>query len=466
MARNLKIDILQYTQKNILHIILHKEHNMKEFFPTIPYVKYEGRDSKNPMSFRYYNPDEVILGKTMKDQLKFAMSYWHTMCADGTDMFGCGTNVKTYGETDPMELAKAKAHAAFEFMNKLSIDYYCFHDRDIAPEGASLEESNERLDVITDLLADLMKENNKKLLWGTANCFNNPRYMHGAGTAPNADVFAFAAAQIKKAAEITVKLGGNGYVYWGGREGYETLLNTDMGRELDNLAFLLKLTSSYARSIGFTGDFYIEPKPKEPTKHQYDFDAATVCGFLAKYGLNKDFKLNIEANHATLAGHTFQHELNVARVNGAFGSIDANQGDLFLGWDTDQFPTNVYETTFCMLEVIRAGGFTNGGLNFDAKARRGSYTWDDIAYSYIAGMDSFALGLRLAERLIKDGRIDEFVKNRYASYNEGIGKKISDRTATIEELEAYAKKMGDVTTNISGRQEFLENIVNDVMFGA
>ena len=439
---------------------------MKEFFPTIPYIKYEGRDSKNPMSFRYYNPDEVILGKPMKDQLKFAMSYWHTMCADGTDMFGCGTNVKTYGETDPMELAKAKAHAAFEFMNKLSIDYYCFHDRDIAPEGASLEESNERLDVITDLLSDLMKENNKKLLWGTANCFNNPRYMHGAGTAPNADVFAFAAAQIKKATEITVKLGGNGYVYWGGREGYETLLNTDMGKELDNLAFLLKLTSSYARSIGFTGDFYIEPKPKEPTKHQYDFDASTVCGFLAKYGLNKDFKLNIEANHATLAGHTFQHELTVARVNGAFGSIDANQGDLFLGWDTDQFPTNVYETTFCMLEVIRAGGFTNGGLNFDAKARRGSYTWDDIAYSYIAGMDSFALGLRLADRLIKDGRIDEFVTNRYASYNEGIGKKISDRTATIEELEAYAKKMGDVTTNISGRQEFLENIVNDVMFGA
>ena len=439
---------------------------MKEFFPTIPYIKYEGRDSKNPMSFRYYNPDEVILGKPMKDQLKFAMSYWHTMCADGTDMFGCGTNVKTYGETDPMELAKAKAHAAFEFMNKLSIDYYCFHDRDIAPEGASLEESNERLDVITDLLADLMKENNKKLLWGTANCFNNPRYMHGAGTAPNADVFAFAAAQIKKATEITVKLGGNGYVYWGGREGYETLLNTDMGKELDNFAFLLKLTSSYARSIGFTGDFYIEPKPKEPTKHQYDFDAATVCGFLAKYGLNKDFKLNIEANHATLAGHTFQHELNVARVNNAFVSIDANQGDLFLGWDTDQFPTNVYETTFCMLEVIRAGGFTNGGLNFDAKARRGSYTWDDIAYSYIAGMDSFALGLRLADRIVRDGRIDEFVRNRYASYNEGIGKKISDRTATIEELEAYAKKMGDVTTNTSGRQEFLENIVNDVMFGA
>lgn len=438
---------------------------MKEFFPEIPYVKYEGRDSNNPMAFHWYNPEEEILGKTMREQLKFAMSYWHTMCADGTDMFGCGTNVKTYGESDPMEQAKAKARAAFEFMNKLSIDYYCFHDRDIAPEGRTLDESNERLDVITSLLAELMQENNKKLLWGTANCFNNPRYMHGAGTAPNADVFAFAAAQIKKAIEITVKLGGNGYVYWGGREGYETLLNTDMGRELDNMAFLLKLTSDYARSIGFTGDFYIEPKPKEPTKHQYDFDASTVCGFLAKYGLDKDFKLNIEANHATLAGHTFQHELNVARINGAFGSIDANQGDMFLGWDTDQFPTNVYDTSLCMLEVIRAGGFTNGGLNFDAKARRGSYTWEDIAYSYIAGMDTFALGLRIADRIIKDGRIDSFVAQRYESYNSGIGKKITDKTATIEELEAYAKAMGDVTTNKSGRQEYLENVMNSVMFG-
>ncbi|MGN1409780.1 MAG: xylose isomerase [Eubacteriales bacterium] len=437
---------------------------MKEYFASIPYVKYEGRDSKNPMSFRYYNPDEIILGKPMREHLRFAMSYWHTMCADGTDMFGVGTNVKTYGETDPMELAKAKARAAFEFMDKLSIDYFCFHDRDIAPEGKTLEESNARLDEISDLLAALMKEYNKKVLWGTANCFNNPRYMHGAGTAPNADVFAFAAAQIKKAIEVTVKLGGNGYVYWGGREGYETLLNTDMKKELDNMAFLLKITSDYARSIGFKGDFYIEPKPKEPTKHQYDFDASTVCGFLAKYGLDKDFKLNIEANHATLAGHTFQHELTVARINGAFGSIDANQGDLFLGWDTDQFPTNVYETALCMLEVIRAGGFTNGGLNFDAKARRGSYTWDDIAYSYIAGMDSFALGFRLAVKMIEDGRIDEFVANRYASYNDGIGKKISDRTATIEELDAYAKAMGDVTTNTSGRQEYLENIMNNIMF--
>jgi len=437
---------------------------MKEFFKNIPTVSYEGKNSTNPMAFRYYNPDEVIAGKPMREHLKFALSWWHTMCAGGSDMFGIATLDKTYGASDPMEQAKNKAYAAFELMNKLSIDYFCFHDRDIAPEGATLEESNERLDVITDLLCDLMKENNKKVLWGTANCFNNPRYMHGAGTAPNADVFAFAAAQIKKAIECTVKLGGKGYVYWGGREGYETLLNTDMGKELDNMAYLLKITSEYGRAIGFTGDYYIEPKPKEPTKHQYDFDSATVIGFLNKYGLNKDFKLNIEANHATLAGHTFQHELNVARINGAFGSIDANQGDLFLGWDTDQFPTDFYNTTYCMLEVLRAGGFQNGGLNFDAKARRGSYTWEDVAYSYIAGMDAFAFGLRKAVEIIEDGRVDGFIAQRYASYNEGIGKKIADRTATIEELDAYAKKMGDVTTNQSGRQEYLENVVNSILF--
>ena len=437
---------------------------MKEFFPNIPHVKYEGKASTNPMAFRFYNPDEVILGKPMREHLKFAMSYWHTMCAEGTDMFGVGTTDKSYGETDPMEQAKAKAYAAFEFMDKLDIDYFCFHDRDIAPEGKTLAESNARLDEITDLMKELMAKYNKKVLWGTANCFGNPRYMHGAGTAPNADVFAFAAAQIKKAIELTVKLGGNGYVYWGGREGYETLLNTDMGLELDNLGYLLSLTSQYARSIGFTGDFYIEPKPKEPTKHQYDFDAATVCGFLTKYGLDRDFRLNIEANHATLAGHTFQHELAVARVNGAFGSIDANQGDMLLGWDTDQFPTNVYDTTLCMLEVLRAGGFTNGGLNFDAKTRRGSNTWEDIALSYIAGMDAYALGLRKAAAIIEDGRIDQFVADRYASYGDGIGKKIADRTASIDELEAYALEMGDVTTNISGKQEYLENVMNAILF--
>ncbi|MBQ2758834.1 MAG: xylose isomerase [Clostridia bacterium] len=437
---------------------------MKTFFDSIPFVKYEGADSKNMLAFRHYNPDEIIMGKSMREHLKFAMSYWHTMCAEGSDMFGVGTISKNYGATDAMELAKNKAYAAMELMNKLDIDYFCFHDRDIAPEGRTLAESNERLDVISDLLLDLMKQNNKKLLWGTANCFNNPRYMHGAGTAPNADVFAFAAAQIKKALEITVKLGGNGYVFWGGREGYETLLNTDMKKELDNMAYLMRLAVDYGRSIGFTGDFYIEPKPKEPTKHQYDFDAATVISFLKTYGLDKDFKLNIEANHATLAGHTFQHELAVARINGAFGSIDANQGDMLLGWDTDQFPTNIYETAMCMLEVIRAGGFTNGGLNFDAKTRRGSNTPEDIAYSYIAGMDGFALGLKIADKIIKDGTIDSFIAERYSSYNSGIGKKISDRTATIAELEQYALSMGEVTTNISGRQEYLENIVNSIMF--
>ena len=435
-----------------------------EFFPTIPVIKYEGKDSKNMLAFRHYNPDEVILGKPMREHLKFALSYWHTMCAEGTDMFGRGTMDKSFGGETPMEVYKNKAYAAFELMNKLSIDYFCFHDRDIAPEGKTLEESNRNLDEIAELLEKLMKENNKKLLWGTANCFNNPRYMHGAGTSPEADAFAYAAAQIKKAMEITVKLGGNGYVYWGGREGYETLLNTDMGKELDNLGFLLKLTSQYARSIGFKGDFYIEPKPKEPTKHQYDFDAATVIGFLQKYDLTKDFKLNIEANHATLAGHTFQHELAVARINGALGSIDANQGDLQLGRDTDQFPTNVYETTMCMLEVIKAGGFTNGGLNFDAKTRRGSNTPEDIAYAYIAGMDSFALGLRLAAKVLEDGRLEEFVKMRYASYESGIGKKISDKTVTIEELEAHAKGLGEFEAVPSGRQEYLENILNSIMF--
>ncbi len=401
----------------------------------------------------------------MREHLKFALSYWHTLCGDGTDMFGRGTADKNFGGQDPMAIYRNKAYAAFEWMDKLDIDYFCFHDRDLAPEGADLKETNQNLDEITDLIEELMQKYHKKVLWGTANCFNHPRYMHGAGTAPNADVFAFAAAQIKKALETTVRLGGKGYVFWGGREGYETLLNTDMKQEQDHMAFLMRLAVDYGRSIGFDGDFYIEPKPKEPTKHQYDFDAATVIGFLRKYGLEKDFKLNIEANHATLAGHTFQHELAVARINDAFGSIDANQGDLLLGWDTDQFPTNVYETALCMLEVLKAGGFTNGGVNVDAKARRGSFAEEDIALSYIAGMDSFALGLRIAAKLIEDGRLDKFVEERYHSYQVGIGAKISDQSVTMEELETYAVSLGEVTTNISGKQEYLESIVNSVMFG-
>ena len=438
---------------------------MKEIFTSVPKIKYEGAGSKNPLAFRFYNPEEVVNGKTMREQMKFAVSYWHTLCGEGSDMFGPGTADKTFGGEDSMDIAKNKAYACFEILDKLSIDYFCFHDRDIAPEGKTLAETNARLDEIVPVIEELMKKSGKKLLWGTANCFSNPRYMHGAGTACNADVFAFAAAQIKKALEITVKLGGNGYVFWGGREGYDTLLNTDMGLELDNLARLMRLAVDYGRSIGFKGYFYIEPKPKEPTKHQYDFDVATVLAFLRKYGLDKDFKMNVEANHATLAQHTFQHELCVARLNDAFGSIDANQGDLLLGWDTDQFPTNVYETTLCMLEVIKAGGFVHGGLNFDAKARRGSFTHEDIFHAYIAGMDAFALGLRIASKIIADGRLDSFVQNRYASYKTGIGADIVAGKATMEDLEKYALTKGDVVDTLeSGKQEYLENIMNSIMF--
>lgn len=438
---------------------------MKEFFENVPKVMYEGPEAKNPFSFKFYQPEEMVGGKTMREQLKFALSYWHTMCGDGTDMFGRGTVDKSFGGTEPMEIYRRKAYAAFELMDKLDIAYFCFHDRDLAPEGKDLAECNANLDEIVSLLKQLMREHHKKVLWGTANCFNHPRYVHGAGTSCNADVFAYAAAQIKKAIDVTMELGGQGYVFWGGREGYETLLNTDMGLELDNMARLMRMAVEYARGKGYTGDFYIEPKPKEPTKHQYDFDASTVLGFLRKYGLEKEFKLNIEANHATLASHTFQHELRVARINGAFGSIDANQGDQLLGWDTDQFPTNVYETAFCMYEVLKAGGFTHGGLNFDAKLRRASMAGEDIALGYIAGMDAFALGLRIADRLIRDGRIDEFTEKRYVSFHSGIGKEIVEGRATLESLSEYALKLGNAESADSGRQEYLESIVNSVLFG-
>lgn len=436
---------------------------MTAYYPEIPQVKYEGPKSENPLAFKFYNPDEIVAGKKMKDQLKFSAAYWHTICASGADMFGVPTADKTWGRTDPMALAEAKVGAFFEILDKLQLEYFAFHDRDIAPEGASLTESNQRLDRIVDLIEGLMKETGKKLLWGTANLFSNPRYMHGAGTSCNADAFAFAAAQVKKALEISVRLNAAGYTFWGGREGYETLLNTNMGLELDNMARFLRLTTEYGRSIGFKGTYYIEPKPKEPTKHQYDFDAATVIGFLRKYGL--DMKLNLEANHGTLAGHTFQHELRVARTEGMFGSVDANIGDLLLGWDTDQFPNDVYDATLAMYEVLKAGGFTIGGLNFDSKARRASFKPEDVFISHIMGMDSMALGLRIADRLIQDGRLDRFVAERYASFDHGIGKRIVDGTVTIQELEAHALKIGDVSTNASGRQEYLEGILNQVMFG-
>lgn len=426
-------------------------------------IVFEGKQSKNPFAFRYYDAEKVVGGKKMKDQLKFAMSYWHTVNASGTDMFGGDTMDKTFGLSG-MEMYKKKADFAFDLMQKLGIEYYCFHDVDVAPEGKTLEESVKNLEEMTDYLLEKQKKTGIKLLWATANMFSDKKFMAGAGTSPFADVFAVAAGKVKAAIDAAIKLGATGYVFWGGREGYDTLLNTDMGLELDNLARLLTLARDYAREKGFKGDFYIEPKPKEPTKNQYDFDVATCANFLRKYNLLDDFKVNIEANHATLAGHTFQHELRMARVNGIFGSIDANQGDLLLGWDTDQFPTNVYETTACMYEVLKAGGFTNGGLNFDAKARRQSNTFEDIILSYIAGMDSFALGLIKAQEIIDDGRIDEFKKERYSSYKSGIGKRIVEGKETLESLAEYAAGLTDVKAQ-SGRQEYLENVLNDILFG-
>lgn len=426
-------------------------------------VVFEGTKSKNPFAFRYYDAEKVVGGKKMKEWLKFAMSYWHTVNASGSDMFGGDTMDKTFGLSG-MEMYKKKADFAFDLMQKLGIEYYCFHDVDVAPEGKTLAESVKNLEEMTDYLLEKQKKTGIKLLWATANMFSDKKFMAGAGTSPFADVFAVAAGKVKAAIDAAIKLGATGYVFWGGREGYDTLLNTDMDLELDNLARLLTLARDYARKKGFKGDFYIEPKPKEPTKNQYDFDVATCANFLRKYNLLDDFKVNIEANHATLAGHTFQHELRMARVNGIFGSIDANQGDLLLGWDTDQFPTNVYETTVCMYEVLKAGGFVSGGLNFDAKARRQSNTFEDIILSYIAGMDSFALGLIKAQAIIDDGRIDEFTKERYSSYQSGIGKRIVEGKETLESLAEYAADLTDVKAQ-SGRQEYLENVLNDILFG-
>ncbi len=432
---------------------------------TIPKVDFKGPESKDTLSFRYYDADRVIMGKPMKDHLKFAMSWWHTLCAGGTDMFGRETFDKSFGAAPAtMEHARAKVDVGFEFMEKLSIPYFCFHDVDLVPEADDINETNARLDEISDYILEKMQKTGIRCLWGTANMFSNPRYMNGAGSTNSAEVYAFAAAQIKKAIDLTVKFGGEGYVFWGGREGYETLLNTDVKFEQENIARLMHMAADYARSIGFTGDFYIEPKPKEPMKHQYDFDAATAIGFLRQYGLDKDFKLNIEANHATLAGHTFQHELRIAAVSNMLGSIDANQGDTLLGWDTDEFPCNVYDAAMCMYEVLKAGGLAHGGLNFDAKSRRPSNTMEDLVQSYILGMDTFALGLIKAAELIEDGRIDEFVKNRYASFNSGIGADIVNGKTTLAQLSDYAcaKKKPDAPS--SGRQEYLQAVINSVLF--
>ena len=425
-------------------------------------VEFKGKESRDPFSFRYYDKNRVINGKTMGEQLRFAMSWWHTVNASGTDMFGGDTMDKTFGLSG-MEKYRAKADFAFELMQKLGIDYYCFHDVDVAPEGETLAESVKNLEEMTDYLLEKQKQTGIRPLWVTANMFGDKKFMAGAATSPEADVFAVAAGKVKAGIDAAVKLGAKAYVFWGGREGYDTLLNTDMALELDNLGRFMKMARDYGRSHGFDGDFYIEPKPKEPTKHQYDFDAATCANFIRVNGLEKDFRLNIEANHATLAGHTFQHELRVAAVNGLFGSIDANQGDPLLGWDTDQFPTNVYDTTLCMYEVIKAGGFTNGGLNFDAKARRQSDTLDDTVLSYIAGMDAFALGLIKAYQIIEDGRIEDFIKQRYASYESGIGRRIVEGKETLETLAAYAADLKDPAP-VSGRQEYLEAVLNDILF--
>lgn len=438
---------------------------MKDIFKGIPEIRYEGKDSKNELAFKYYDPERVILGKKMKDHLPFAMAWWHNLCATGTDMFGRGTADKSFGAKEgTMEHAKAKVDAGFEFMKKLGIKYFCFHDVDLVPEADDIKVTNARLDEISDYILEKMKGTDIKCLWGTANMFGNPRYMNGAGSTNSADVYAFAAAQVKKALDITVKLGGRGYVFWGGREGYETLMNTDMAFEQENIAYLMKLAVEYGRSIGFKGDFYIEPKPKEPMKHQYDFDAATAIGFLKAHGLDKDFKLNIEANHATLAGHTFEHDLRVSAINGMLGSIDANQGDFLLGWDTDEFPYDVYTATKAMYEVLKAGGVT-GGFNFDAKTRRPSYTVEDMFKAYILGMDTFALGLIKAAQIIEDGRLDKFVENRYSSFRTSeAGKKILSRQTSLAELAAYADKLGKPELPSSGNQEGLESIFNQILF--
>ncbi len=433
------------------------------YFPEISQIKYEGKETNNLFAFRHYNPEEVVLGKTMKEHLRFAVAYWHTMTQDGSDPFGSSVNERTwFGET-PMDTARNRVEAFFEILTKLGVEYFCFHDVDIAPEGDSLEEFFQNLDEITDLIKEKMDETGIKLLWNTANMFSHPRYNNGAASSNNADVFAYAAAQVKKGLDISKKLGGENYVFWGGREGYESLLNTDMALEQDNIARLFKMAIAYGEKIGHKPQFLIEPKPKEPSKHQYDFDAATTMAFIQKYGLEGDFKLNLEANHATLAGHTFEHELNVARNYQALGSIDANQGDLLLGWDTDEFPTNVYDTTFTMYEILENGGIAPGGINFDAKVRRSSHKMEDLLLAHIAGMDTYARGLKAAAKLKETRYLDELREKRYASYTEGIGKRIVDGAEDLESLTAYALENQDIHLE-SSHLEVVKSRLNDLLF--
>ncbi|MFS1511403.1 xylose isomerase [Chengkuizengella sp. SCS-71B] len=432
-------------------------------FNNVDKIQFEGTDSKNPFAFKHYNATEIVLGKTMEEHLRFACSYWHTFTGTGADSFGAQTMLRPWNTQSGVSLAKARVEAAFEFFEKLGMPYFCFHDRDIAPEGNSLKETNEILDKIVNEIQDQMKTSKVKLLWNTANMFTNPRFVHGAATTNNADVYAYAAAQVKKGLETAVQLGSENYVFWGGREGYESLLYTDMEFELDNLARFYHMAIDYAKEIGFTGQFLIEPKPKEPTKHQYDFDAATTIAFLQRYDLHHYFKLNLEANHATLAGHTFEHELRVARINGMLGSIDANQGDLLLGWDTDEFPTDLYSVTLAMYEILKNGGLGSGGVNFDAKVRRASIDPEDLFYAHIAGMDSFARGLKSAGKLLEDRVLDGVIENRYDSFKSGIGLDVVSGKANFHTLEQYALQNNEIR-NKSGRLEQLRSILNEYIF--
>ena len=428
-------------------------------------IQYEGPKSRSPLAFMWYHPERVVAGKTMAEHFRFAVSFWHTFKGNGVDMFGPSAWTRSWNTGSPMQVAEHAMRANFEFCRKLTVPYYCFHDRDIAPEGATFSESCRNLSVIVALAKELQKESGIKLLWGTANCFSNPRYTHGAGTNPDVHVFAYAAAQVKHAMDATHELGGENYVFWGGREGYETLLNTEYGHEQEQFARFLQLAVEYKKKTGFKGQFLIEPKPKEPTKHQYDFDTATVLGFLRAHGLYDDFKINIEANHATLAGHTFEHELTVAANENKLGSIDANSGDLLLGWDTDQFPSNLYSTTAAMLVVLgQEGGVGSGGFNFDAKCRRGSLDELDLFYAHIGGMDAFARGLIVADRLIADKALSGFVAERYASWKSPLGQEILSGKATSESLEKWVLENGEPTSG-SGRQEMLEIILNDYLIG-
>lgn len=430
-------------------------------FPEVDSIGYEGPESKNPLAFRHYNADEMVEGRSMRDHLKFSVVYWHTFRGQGADPFGPGTALRPWDDgSESVENAQNRARVAFEFIEKLGAPYYAFHDRDVAPEGATLAESNKNLDAVVEVLQQEQQRTGIKLLWGTANLFSNPRYMHGAATSPNCEAYAYAASQVKKALEVTHLLGGEGYTFWGGREGYQNLWNTDVARELDHLAQFLHMAVDYAKEIGFTGQFYIEPKPKEPTKHQYDSDAAACLNFLRQYDLIDHLKLNLETNHATLAGHTMHHELEVAGSADALGSIDANTGDLLLGWDTDQFPTDIYLTTQCMLSILKFGGLKTGGVNFDAKVRRESFQPIDLFYAHIGGMDAFARGLKIAADIRADGKLQGLLTERYSNWDSGLGAEIEAGKHNFASLEKIMLEKGVAEPNQSGRQEMLENLIN------